>query len=315
MILIAQIKLILLVVIITLLSLGANLAQAESQPYVWREITDALGRRVVMTAPPQRIVTVFSSNAETAVALGLADKIVGIDAYTVYPPEIVDRPKIGDRLGISLEQVVSRKPDLVLMIPARQAVHNMLPTLEKLGIPTAVFSTRTVEEIIDNLEKVSIITGTEEKGRVVLKDMKARFDRVRASRHNRPAPKVVFLSGRLSGGLFHAARKGGYVANMVEMSGGILALDQSDSLIPSFKQISPEALINADPDIIIYSKSGEGPQQMGDYLQHPAFSTLKAYRQGHVYGVPSEEYHIPGPRVIDGVERLADIYEQWDKQQ
>lgn len=297
------------------LSLGASLVQAESQPEFRREITDALGRRVVMTAPPQRIVTVFSSNAETVAALGLADKIVGIDAYTYYPLEIADRPKIGDRLGLSLEQVVALKPDLIFMIPARQAVHTLLPTLEKLGIPTAVFTTRTAAEIMDNLRKVSILTGTEEVGKAVLEDMKSRFAKVRERRLNRPAPKVVFLNSRLPSGLFMAARKGGYTADIVELSGGILALDQDIGMLPPLPQISPEALMSIDPDIIIYAKRVREGTALGDSLRQPTFSALKAYRQGHIYEVPSAEYHIPGPRVIDGVERLADIYEKWDKQQ
>lgn len=315
MFLIAYIKKIMLLVYISFLSLGSSLTLAESPPEFMREITDALGRRVVMTAPPQRIVTIFSSNAETVVALGLADKIVGIDAYTSYLPEVADRPKIGGRLGISLEQVLAQKPDLILMIPARQAVHGLVPTLEKMNIPTAVFTCRTVEEIMDNLEQVSILTGTEEVGKVVLEDMRTRFNRVRARRLNRPAPKVVFLTSRLPSGLFHVVRKGSYMANMVELSGGVLALDQVHTMLPSVPQISPEALISIDPDIIIYSKRLREGSQLEDYLRQPAFASLKAFRQGHIYGVPSSEYHIPGPRVIDGIERLADIYDQWDKQQ
>ena len=302
---------------ILLVSLGQNLAWAEelSVASPEREITDALGRRVVMTTLPQRIVTVFSSNAETVVALGLADKIVGIDAYTSYLTEVADRPKIGGRLGISLEQVVAQKPDLVFMSPARQAVHGLLPTLEKMNIPTAVFTCRTVEEIMTNLKQVSILTGTEDVGNTVLEDMKTRFAGVQERRLNLQAPRVVFLTRRLPSGLFHAVRKGGYTADMVELSGGILALDQTFELIPSFPQISPEALVSVDPDIIIYTQRLKDGDDLGNYLRQPAFSTLKAHRQGHIYGVPSSEYHIPGPRVIDGVERLANIFDRWNKQQ
>ena len=61
-------------------------------------VRDAFGRTVTLAAPPQRIVTIFASNTEMVAALGLADRIVGIEAYTRYPPELLNRPLVGGRL-------------------------------------------------------------------------------------------------------------------------------------------------------------------------------------------------------------------------
>jgi iron complex transport system substrate-binding protein len=54
---------------------------ADAHPVIVR---DAFNRTVKLSAPPQRIVTVFSSNTELVAALGLADRIVGLDAFTRY---------------------------------------------------------------------------------------------------------------------------------------------------------------------------------------------------------------------------------------
>jgi ABC-type Fe3+-hydroxamate transport system substrate-binding protein len=69
-------------------------------------VRDAFDRAVTLPAPPQRIVTIFASNTEMLAALGLADRIVGIEAYTRYPPEILHRPLVGGRLGFSIDAVV-----------------------------------------------------------------------------------------------------------------------------------------------------------------------------------------------------------------
>lgn len=274
-------------------------------------ITDALGRQVTLPAPPRRIVTVFSSNTELIAALGLGDLIVGIDAQTFYPEAIADRPKIGGRLGLSLEQVVARQPDLVLVTPARQAVHTLLSPLEKLGIPTVVLTSRTVEEIRKNLKQVSLLTGVPETGQKMIAEMEARLAEVDRRRRGRPRPMVVLITSRLSSGLFMTARKGSYTADIVELAGGELALELVSTPGLNLPQISPEALLNLDPDIIIYTRRrGEGTE-LGDYLGGRAFSMLKAQRQGHIYDVPSSEFLIPAPRVVDGVERLADIFERW----
>ena len=53
-------------------------APAGASPLV---VHDALGRAVTIPAPPQRIVPIFASNTEIVASLGLADRIVGIEAY------------------------------------------------------------------------------------------------------------------------------------------------------------------------------------------------------------------------------------------
>src|ERR1044071_1465581 len=56
---------------------------ATAEPVVVR---DSLDRTVTLPASPRRIVTIFASNTEMIAALGLADRIVGIEAFTRSPP-------------------------------------------------------------------------------------------------------------------------------------------------------------------------------------------------------------------------------------
>jgi iron complex transport system substrate-binding protein len=89
-------------------------------------VRDAYDRIVTLRAPPQRIIPVYSSNVELVAALGLADRIVGIEAFTRYPPEIPNRTRIGGRLGISVDATVALEPDLVIVTPGRQAVFQLV---------------------------------------------------------------------------------------------------------------------------------------------------------------------------------------------
>ncbi len=89
--------------------------------------------RFRLQAPPRRIIPVYSSKVGLVAALGLADRIVGIEAFTRYPPEIPNRPRIGGRLGISVDATVALEPDLVIVTPARQAVFQLVDPMERLG--------------------------------------------------------------------------------------------------------------------------------------------------------------------------------------
>ncbi len=69
-------------------------------------------------------------------------------------------------------------------------------------------------------------------------------------------------------------------------------------------QVSGEALLRADPEIILVAgtaKQAEGvPGRVG-------WNRLAAIEARQVHAVPRAELLIPGPRVVDGVERLARI--------
>ncbi|MDR1079741.1 MAG: ABC transporter substrate-binding protein [Deltaproteobacteria bacterium] len=275
-------------------------------------VTDAFGRRVTVERAPERIVTVFSSNTELVAALGLADLIVGIDAMTFYPPEVAGTRRIGGRLGISLEEVAGVLPDLVLLTPARQAAHTLLGPLDKLGIPAAVLTARDVPEIRENLMKIAVLCGVPERGAAAVASMDERLAKVRLAREGLPRPRVVLMTARLSSGLFLAARAGDYTASLVELAGGTLALEEG-SAFPRMAQISPEALIGLDPDVIILTRRRDEGTELGDYLERPAFSGLRARSTGQIHAVPSEEFLIPAFRIVDGVERLAAIFTAWGR--
>ena len=118
---------------------------AQPQPVT---VHDAFGRAVTVPAPPQRIVPIFASNVEIVASLGLADRIVGIEAYTRYPREVLDRPLVGGRLGFSVDAVVALQPDLVVVTPSRQAANQLVDPMERLGVPILVLLQRSVAEIL-----------------------------------------------------------------------------------------------------------------------------------------------------------------------
>jgi len=93
---------------------------------------------VTIPARPQRIVGIFASNVEILAAMGAGPRLVGIEDYTRFPPELVKLPKVGGRLGFSVDAVVGLKPDLLVVTPAREAAHTLVDPMERLGIPVVV---------------------------------------------------------------------------------------------------------------------------------------------------------------------------------
>ncbi|HZP99141.1 MAG TPA: ABC transporter substrate-binding protein [Reyranella sp.] len=268
---------------------------ALAQPLTVR---DAFNREVRIETPPRRIIPIFASNTEIVTSLGLTDRIVGIEAYTRYPAEVLDRPLVGGRLGFSVDAVVALQPDLLVVTPSRQAANQLVDPMERLGIPVLVLLQRDVPEILANIRLVGKVAGVAERGDQVAGALQARLDKVGARLAGRKTPSVVMITGQVGNGLMLVARQGTYTGDAIVRSGGRFALAGTARL----GQVSPEAILESDPDVLLWAGSERDLEKL---TERPGWSDLRAVRTGHAFTVQRAEFLIPGPRTIDGIERLA----------
>jgi cobalamin transport system substrate-binding protein len=261
-------------------------------------VRDAFDRTVTVPVPPQRIVTIFASNTEMVAALGLADRIVGIEAYTRYPPEVANKPLVGGRLGFSVDAIVSARPDLVVVTPARQAAHQLVDPMERIGVPIIVLMQRSVREIFANIRLLGRVAGLPDRGDELAERLEARLARTAQRIKDGKPPRVVMITGRLGNGLLLVARPGTYTGDAIELAGGRFALEGRGVIA----QVSPEAILAADPDVLLYAGSSA---QRDELINRPGWNEIRAVTMRRAYTVSRAELLIPGPRTIDGIEHLA----------
>jgi len=264
-------------------------------------VQDAYGRVVTIPTPPQRIIPVYSSNVELVAALGLADRIVGIEGFTRYPPEILNRPSIGGRLGISVDAVVALQPDLVIVTPARQAVFQLVDPMERLGIPIIILMQRNVAEIFANIRLLGRATGVPDRGEALAASLEARLAQIKHRIEGLPQPRVVMIRGRVGNGLLLIAQADTYTGDAIVLAGGRFALSGNSPI----SQVSPEAIIDSDPDFLLYAGA---QQELNDLVTNPGWSEMRAVREHRAVVVNRGELLIPGPRTVAGVEHLAAIF-------
>lgn len=263
-------------------------------------VHDAFGRAVTLPVPPQRIVTIFASNTEMVAALGLADRIVGIEAYTRFPPEVLGKPLVGGRLGFSVDAVVAERPDLVVVTPARQAANQLVDPMERLGIPIVVLLHRSVAEVLDNIRLLGRIGGVPERGEALTAKLEARLEQVKQRVAGLEAPTTIMITGRLGNGLLLIARPETYTGDAIVRAGGRFGLDSG-----AIAQVSPEAILKADPDVLLFAGSDKDLKEL---IGRPGWKDMRAVKDKRTHAVVRAELLIPGPRTIDGIERLAEIF-------
>ena len=261
-------------------------------------LRDALDRPVVLPRPAQRIVTIFSSNTELVASLGLLDRIVGVEEYTRFPVQAAALPKVGGRLGFSVDAVVALRPDLVIVTPARQAANQLVDPMERIGVPVMVLLSRSLEEVMDNVLRVAQAAGVEARGKALAASLAQRLRAVDRQMAGRIAPRSLMITGRMGNGMLLVARPGTYTSEAIVRAGARHAMAD----IGTLAQVSPEAALAADPDVLLFA----GTQAALDELTgRPGWRDVRAVRAGRAITVSRSEFLIPGPRTFDGIESLA----------
>ena len=144
---------------------------------------------------------------------------------------------------------------------------------------------------------MALVAGVPERGEAVVAAMERRMARVR--QHRGPEAAQHHHDHRTPGnGLMLVARDGTYTGDAIVRAGGRFGLVGTATIA----QVSPEAILNADPDVLLFAGSEKGPQG----TDRPAGLGRDACRAHRTRACgQSYELLIPGPRTIDGIEHLA----------
>lgn len=283
-----------------------------------RRVTDALGRTIVIERPPTRIVSTIPSITEEIFALGAGGRIVGVDSYSNYPPEIVSMVKegrvvdVGGPWTLDIEKIVRLRPDIVFMCRGVKPHETQFaPKLEEAGVKTFFLRCDAARNDIDvytDIRLLAQVLGLEESGERLIREIRSRIENVTTvlARLNLTRPRVLVLFGPPSWGLWSA---GGdtFINWAISTAGGV----NIASRYSGWPQLSYEEILRADPDIVIVSVMGIDPSKVREELAQTPIKDTKAWRNGRVYIVTGEVNDIltrPGPRIGYAVEILAKLF-------
>lgn len=258
---------------------------------------DDLGRRVVLGFAPQRIISLAPSITETLFALQLDEQIVGVTSYCDYPVGALAKEKIGDTLSPNLERIIALKPDLVIVTTASQ-LEGLTRKLEALSIPVYVTNPRTVGGIIGTIRRLGELTGRTERANELAIEMEERIARIAARVGKLPRVTVLYL---LQLDPLITAGKETFLNDLIMLAGGqsIAEAEKAD-----YPQFSRETVLARSPEVMLLpSRHGEGTIDTVRLRQ--LFATTPAVRNNRLITINSDWIDRPGPRIIDGLEQIA----------
>ncbi len=244
-------------------------------------VTSADGRRVTVS-DASRIIPLWDNLAEVVFALGLGKNVVARDTSTTFA-QAKRLPLVTRAHDISPESVLSLRPTLILA-DEQTGPAEALRQIRDIGVPVVVFNRpKTVAEIGTQIQRIATTLGVREQGESLAARATREVEAVTAAiPKGAKKPKVAFLYLRGSAGVALIAGPGSGVDSMIEAAGGRDA-GTSLKLASPFTPLTSEALVNAQPDVILMTTTGlESVGGIDGLLEVPGVAQTPAGRDRRI---------------------------------
>ena len=259
--------------------------------------TDQTGRRLVLPAPPARIISLVPSVTEILFAIGAQDRLVGVTDFCDYPAEARRKPSVGGMLAPSLETMVALKPDLVVATTSGNR-HETFDQLARLKIPVYVVNPITVEDVLDLLSRLGRLADRGEAADRAVAALRERIQAVSARVAGRPRPRVLYV---LWPDPLIVPARDALVSELIALAGGDSVTADGGQGYPRY---SMEAALARNPEVIILASHGSERSPLVR-SKWERFSQVPAVAAGRLHTMDGNLMHRYGPRMVDGLEKLA----------
>jgi iron complex transport system substrate-binding protein len=240
-------------------------------------------------ARPKRVISLAPSLTDTVVALGAADRLVGVTRYD-DAPEVAKLPRVGGFVDPSPEAVLALAPDLVLWATDTGAL-SPVERMASLGVPVLGVPIVSVADVLATTRLLGRALGEAEAGERLATDLGRRIEAAR-SRATGPRVRALFVVGRHP---LVVAGPGSYPDELLRIAGGenVVKGTRPWPVYPIEKAVAD------DPEVVIDAAVLEPPEGIS------RLEAIPAVRRGAVRRLQDDAALRPGPRLVRALDALA----------
>ena len=234
-----------------------------------------------------RIVSLGPLITENIFLLGAGDSLVGDTIYCQRPEAARTKEKVGSVQELSIEKIVSLRPDLILasnLTPPQQVAK-----LRQLGFRVEAFrQPSSFEGICEHFLRLGQMLGLRDRAETIVDQARRKVEAVQQAVAPFPRRKVFLQVGAHP--LFSSI-KSSFTNDFIELGGGVnIAGDQVSGAMKT------EQVLALNPDLIIIavmgSEHGVGAEEKKHWL---SFAALEASRSGRVHVMDPDLVCSPSP--------------------
>jgi len=264
-------------------------------------IHDARDREVKI-GETTRIVSIGGAITEILYALGLGNRIVGVDTTSLYPPQVLtEKPNVGYMRQLGAEGVLGLHPNLILAIEG-SGPKETIDVLEAAKLPLVMFpETHSEEGLIKKIKLVAHTMDADDRGACLAAAVSGDLAQLRKLRESVKQPvRVMFVMSFLNGRAMVAGQK--TAANeIIKLAGGVNAVDGFEG----YKPVNDEAIVAAKPEVVLTMQRGREQLDAQSVFSNPSFALTPAAAKQSFVAMDGLYLLGFGPRTASAARDLA----------
>lgn len=245
--------------------------------------TDDLGRKLTLSSPARRIVSLSPATTENLFAMGAGNFVVGVTSACDFPGEAKKLPRVGDFTRPSYEKILALKPELIVFDSATVSKPEAESFAARVKVPIFVQCSRKVADVPRHLEEL---------GQLVGKPATALAAQVRRSLRPAHTTKPIPVFMEISASPLYAVGPGSFVDELISLAGGQNVVREGGE----FPQLTKEKLLTLRPQVYVIATNPGQP------VTPPALPRVRVAR------VPADLLFRPTPRLAVGLRMLMTAF-------
>jgi len=260
---------------------------------------DATGKAIKFFEKPARIVSLNPSATEILYALNAGKSLIAVTEFCPFPELRMEKESIGTILNPDVEKIIALKPDLVFATTEGNRKAS-IDSLINAGVNVFVLGEiRRFDDIYTRIDMMGAILRNKREADQLILSMRKRIRSIKKKLAGK-SQRTVFL--QLGAKPIVTANKDTIMNEIIELAGGENIAKDAFVRYPKY---SREDVVIQDPDTIIIVSMGRfGEDALRQWRTHKG---MKAVRENKVCIIDSTSICHMGPRLVEGVEKMASI--------
>jgi iron complex transport system substrate-binding protein len=282
---------------------GSDAASTDAEAAEFPVTLETDGGTIEIAEQPDRIVSLSATATEMLFAIDAGDQVVAADDQSNYPDDAPTTDLSG--LEPNVEAIAGYEPDLVV---TSGDPGDVVAGLDTLGIPTLVHPAAvTLDDTYEQITSLGTATGHADDAAELVAQME---DDIAALVEQVPDRVQALTYYHELDSTLYTVTSETFIGELYALAGLENVADPADDgSAGGYPQLSPEFLVQADPDIIFLADTKCCGQDATTVAARPGWADLTAVTEGNVVELDDDIASRWGPRVVDLLETIVQASE------
>ena len=281
---------------LSFLSLSALPALVSAAPVDTRCVVDDLERRVCLSSPAKRVISVAPGTTELVFTAGADTRVIAIDDHSNYPETVQSLPRVGGYPNTSVEAILAMKPDLIVAWSGGNDSRKSAQ-LEQVGLNVFYSDPMDFDGIASVVRRLGTLMGTEQVAEENADNYYQRYLSLQ-EKYQQAEPVRVFFE--IWDNPLMTVNGGQIISHSIELCGGVNVFADARPRVP---QVSIEAVLAQNPEAIVSSQIVQNNHDI--YSRWQRYQQIYAVKHDFLFTVEGDLITRPTFRTLDGAEILC----------